>query len=83
MRDFNRLVSEQMKTMDKLLCLQSELEGYKEIEQELQNLNQISKLANIQNEIIRVKQELTEIHHVFETQTEDVIRTYQEKNAIC
>lgn len=83
MRDFNRLVSEQMKTMDKLLCLQSELEGYKEIEQELQSLNQISKLANIQSEITRVKQELTEIHQVFETQTEDVIRTYQEKNAIC
>jgi uncharacterized SAM-dependent methyltransferase len=82
MRDFNCLVSEQMKTMDKLLYLQSELERNVEIEQKLQGLNQISKLENVQTEINRVKLELQKIHQEFERQTEEVIRSYQE-NAIC
>ena len=38
MDHFNRLVSEQMMTMEKLLFLQGELERCQEIEEELQTL---------------------------------------------
>lgn len=83
MEDFNRLVSEQMKTMEKLLYLQTELERCQQVEQELLNLQKQTKLESIQEEIARMKQELKEIHRVFEQQTEEVIRTYQDLNVIC
>lgn len=83
MEDFNRLVSEQMKTMDKLLYLQSELERCQEIEQELKNSQEETKLGNVQSEIIRMKNELKEIHQVFEKQTEEVIRSYQGIKVTC
>jgi hypothetical protein len=83
MEDFNRLVSEQMKTMEKLLYLQAELERCQQVEQELLNLQKQTKLESIQEEIARMKQELKEIHRVFEQQTEEVIRTYQDLNVIC
>ncbi|WP_147535589.1 YgaB family protein [Bacillus marasmi] len=83
MNDFNRLISAQMKTMDKLLEIQTELESSQKIEQELLKLEDATKLALVQSEIIRKKQELREIHEIFEQQTEDVIRTYQELNPIC
>ncbi|MGJ7918932.1 YgaB family protein [Neobacillus sp. LXY-4] len=83
MNNFNRLVSEQMKTMDKLLELQSELERCQEIEQELLKLQEETKLEDVQSEIIRMKKELKEIHQVFEEQTEEVIRSYQGLNVIC
>lgn len=81
--DFNRLVSEQMKTMDKLLCTQSKLEQLKEVERELFEHNKETELIKVQSEISRLKQELKEIHQQFEQQTEEVIRFYQEKNFIC
>ena len=43
MQEFNRLVAEQMKTMDRLLFLQSELERCQEIENELMELQQESQ----------------------------------------
>jgi hypothetical protein len=83
MEDFNRLVAEQMKTMEKLLYLQTELERCQQIELELITLQQQTKLKSIEEEISRMKQELMEIHQVFEKQTEEVIKTYQELNVIC
>jgi hypothetical protein len=83
MEDFNRLVAEQMKTMEKLLYLQSELERCQQIEQELIELQQQTKLNSIKEEIAKMKQELKDIHQIFEKQTEDVIKTYQEINVIC
>ncbi|KON89694.1 hypothetical protein AF332_24725 [Sporosarcina globispora] len=80
MENFNSLVSEQMKTMEKLLYLQSELERCQEIEEELKAIQQETELESVQYEIARMKEELKEIHRVFEEQTEEVIRSYQEIN---
>ncbi|WP_026581722.1 YgaB family protein [Bacillus sp. J33] len=80
MKNFNILVSEQMKTMEKLLYLQSELERCQEIEEELKAIQQETELESVQYEIARMKAELKEIHRVFEEQTEEVIRSYQEVN---
>lgn len=77
MNQFNHLVSEQMKTMEKLLYLQSELERCQEIEEELKILQQETELDSVQFEIERMKTELKEIQQVFEKQTEEVIRSYQ------
>lgn len=83
MNNFNRLISEQMKTMDKLLEIQSELERCQEIEQELVKLQEETKIEDVQADIIRMKKELREIHQIFEQQTEEVIRSYQELNVMC
>lgn len=80
MENFNSLVSEQMKTMEKLLYLQSELERCQEIEEELKAIQQETELESVQYEIARMKEELKEIHRMFEEQTEEVIRSYQEVN---
>lgn len=77
MEDFERLVSEQMKTMEKLLYLQSELERCQELEKELMNLEKQTELKSIQKDIDHMKKELREIHQMFERQTEEVISTYQ------
>jgi DNA mismatch repair ATPase MutS len=78
MDKFNELVSSQMQTMEKLLYLQSELERCQEIENQLDALQQNAELEEIRTEIVRKKQELREIHQMFEKQTEEVIHTYQE-----
>jgi YgaB-like protein len=80
MENFNSLVSEQMKTMEKLLYLQSELERCQEIEEELKAIQQETELESVQYEIIRMKEELKQIHRIFEEQTEEVIRSYQKVN---
>jgi DNA mismatch repair ATPase MutS len=80
MNDFNRLVSEQMATMDKLLFLQAELERCQEVEAELLSLQNETDLDNIQAEIQRMKNELKEIQTIFEKQTEDVINSYRDMN---
>jgi hypothetical protein len=77
MNEFNHLVSEQMKTMEKLLYLQSELERCQEIEEELKILQEETELDSVQYEIERMKIELREIQQIFEKQTEEVIRSYQ------
>lgn len=78
MKSFDLLVTEQMQTMEKLLYLQSELERCEEIEEELKLLQQETELESLQTEIANMKKELREIHRVFECQTEEVIRSYQE-----
>ncbi|EWG08643.1 hypothetical protein LIS77_05535 [Cytobacillus firmus] len=80
MENFNSLVSEQMKTMEKLLYLQSELERCQEIEEELKAIQQETELESVQYEIARMKEELKQIHRIFEEQTEEVIRSYQKVN---
>ncbi|MGM0779760.1 MAG: YgaB family protein [Bacillota bacterium] len=80
MENFNSLVSEQMKTMEKLLYLQSELERCQEIEEELKAIQQETELESVQYEISRMKEELKQIHRIFEEQTEEVIRSYQKVN---
>ena len=80
MENFNSLVSEQMKTMEKLLYLQSELERCQEIEEELKAIQQETELESVQYEISRMTEELKQIHRIFEEQTEEVIRSYQKVN---
>lgn len=80
MDNFNRLVSEQMKTMEKLLFLQAELERCKEVEEELINLQIETELESVQYEIAQMQTDLREIQQMFETQTEEVIRSYRDMN---
>ena len=78
MSDFNRLVYEQMVTMDKLLDLQGELERCQKVEEELHNLQKQTEVESIQNEIKRMKKELYDIQQMFEKQTEEVIQSYRQ-----
>lgn len=81
MEKFNELISTQMQTMEKLLYLQSELERCQEIEKQLDDLKQTTMLEELRTEIALKKQELKEIHQMFERQTEEVIGTYQKLTA--
>ncbi len=63
--------------MEQLLFLQSELERCEEIEEELKMLQAETEIESVQFEIKKMKEELNEIHQLFETQTEEVIKTYQ------
>lgn len=72
-----------MKTMEQLLEIQSELELSQKREQELLERQDVTKLEEVQSDIIRTKQALREIHAIFEQQTEEVIRSYQELKPIC
>ncbi|MEH7355846.1 YgaB family protein [Neobacillus drentensis] len=80
MDQFNRLVSEQMATMEKLLYLQTELERCQQIEEELKSLQNATELDSIQNDIQLMKKELKEIQLIFEKQTDEVINSYREMN---
>ncbi|MDQ0156184.1 YgaB family protein [Robertmurraya andreesenii] len=82
MKDFSRLVSEQMETMEKLLFLQSEIERCQEIENELRELQEEAKRESVCAEIERKKKELKEIHDIFEKQTEELIQSYQDTAAL-
>jgi hypothetical protein len=78
MDQFNRLVSDQLVTMEKLLYLQGELERCQQIEEELQTLQKATDLESVQNDIRLMKKELKEIQTIFEKQTEEVINSYRE-----
>ena len=82
MSQFNKLISEQLETMDKLLFLQSEIERCQEIEKELVELQQQSKLDSIHEEISMMKKELKEIQKVFQNQTNEVIQVYAEEKVL-
>lgn len=81
MEEFNRLINNQLKTMDKLLLLQSEIERCQDIEKQLITLQEESEAVTIQEEIQLMKQELKSIHDMFERQTEEVIRYFQQEQA--
>jgi YgaB-like protein len=76
---FNQLVSEQLATMDKLLFLQAEIERCQKLEEELIELQEMTKVQSLKSEILQKKRELKEIHRIFQEQTDDVIRSYQEE----
>lgn len=80
---FNELVSVQLCTMDKLLYLQSEIERCQALEEELIELQEMTKVESIQKEILRKKKDLREIQKTFQEQTDEVIRSYQkEQNGV-
>ncbi|OIU68869.1 YgaB family protein [Rossellomorea aquimaris] len=76
---FNQLVSEQLATMDKLLFLQAEIERFQKLENDLIELQELTKVQSLKTEIFQKKRELKEIHRIFQEQTDDVIRSYQEE----
>lgn len=82
MDKFSRLIGEQLDTMEKLLFLQAELERCQSLEKDLLALQQESNLEDIQMEIIRMKNELKEIHAIFERQTEELINSYSQPSAM-
>lgn len=67
MNEFDRLISEQLRTMEKLLFLQSEVERCQEV----------SEGDSVREKLKQKKNELEEIQEVFEKQTEEVIRHFQ------
>jgi hypothetical protein len=75
--NFDQLVGEQLKTMDKLLYLQSEIERCQDIKSQLIALQDEAKVHSVQVEIEQMKIELNKIQQVFEQQTEEVIRSYE------
>ncbi|WP_010170982.1 YgaB family protein [Bacillus coahuilensis] len=77
MERFTFLVGEQLKTMDQLLFLQSEIERCQDIQRELEEMEQEAELESLLNEIKRKKEELRQIQQQFEYQTEAVIESYQ------
>jgi chromosome segregation and condensation protein ScpB len=79
MNRFDQLVNEQLRTMDKLLFIQSEIERCQQLEKELVILQNQTELDSIQEEISKMKIELRHIQETFEMQTEEVIRTYQDR----
>ena len=81
MNKFDRLIGEQLRTMEKLLFLQSEIERCQEIEQQLCALHDMSKGDNVKEVIEQKRNELEEIQEVFEKQTEEVIRHFQLEQA--
>ncbi|MGG4167521.1 YgaB family protein [Rossellomorea vietnamensis] len=78
---FNELVSVQLDTMDKLLYLQSEIERCQALEEELIELQEMTKVESIQKEILRKKKDLREIQKTFQEQTDEVIRSYQKEQS--
>ncbi|MCA0149234.1 hypothetical protein LCD52_10565 [Rossellomorea vietnamensis] len=78
---FNELVSVQLCTMDKLLYLQSEIERCQALEEELIELQEMTKVESIQKEILRKKKDLREIQKTFQEQTDEVIRSYQKEQS--
>lgn len=79
---FNVLVKEQMKTMEKLLLLQQEIERCQQMEKELKELQDIAGMRNLESEMDEMRKKLKEIQKVFEAQTDEVIRTYQEQTGV-
>ncbi|MTH55469.1 hypothetical protein GKZ89_18925 [Bacillus mangrovi] len=77
MSKFDLLVGEQLKTMDRLLELQGEVERCQRIERELERLQSEDRLKVVQGEIQEMKRELYLIQTMFEEQTEEVIRSYK------
>jgi hypothetical protein len=77
LKDFDLLVGNQLQTMEKLLCLQSEIERCQQLKEQLSNLPDEIKCKEIESEIDFMKDELHMIQKVFEKQTEEVILSYQ------
>jgi YgaB-like protein len=77
--EFNQLVADQVKTMDKLLFLESEIERCQKLEAELAELQQLTKVQSVKIEINQMKEELKIIQNIFREQTEQIILTYQQE----
>ena len=81
MKSFEELVNEQMIIMDKLLHMQTELDRYMDLEEELRNRKNATDLVSVQEDITEMKRELDSIQTIFMQLTEKVIESYQSKAA--
>ena len=81
MKSFEELVNEQMLIMDKLLNMQTELDHYRELEEELRNRKKEQDLLSVQDDIMEMKKELNSIQNIFMQLTERVIESYQTKSS--
>ncbi|ARJ20277.1 stress-induced protein [Bacillus mycoides] len=77
MNDFDKLVGEQLETMDELLKLQSHLEKYQQIEMSERNTCDKKELHFIRQEIYRTEIALKLLHEKFEQQTNNVIQSFE------
>lgn len=75
MTEFDRLISEQLRTMERLLFVQSEIDKYQEMKSQLCALQGIDN--DVEQEIEQYKIELEEIQERFNKQTEEVIFHFQ------
>lgn len=75
---FDLAVAEQLKTMDRLLYLQSEIERCQNVEKQLNDIEEAAnKLRELKDDIAQMKKDLRDIQLVFENQTEEAIKSYQ------
>ena len=81
MKTFEELVNEQMVIMDKLLQMQTELDRYMDLEEELRSRKNVVDLLSVQDDIHEMKKELDTIQTIFMQLTEKVIESYQSKSA--
>ncbi|MBE7148238.1 stress-induced protein [Bacillus mycoides] len=77
MNDFDKLVGEQLETMDELLKLQSHLEKYQQIEMSGRDTCDKKELHFIRQEIYRTEIALKLLHEKFEEQTNNVIQSFE------
>lgn len=74
---FDMAVAEQLKTMDRLLLLQGEIERNQKLEEQMQQIKEeAEKLRKLKEDIEKMKEELAEIQSIFEAQTEEAIRSF-------
>ena len=82
MKDFDKLVGEQLETMDELLKLQSHLEKYQQIEMNEKDTWAKKELHFIRQEIYRTEVALKMLHEKFEEQTNSVIQSFTTEKMI-
>lgn len=82
MQVFDELVSRQLETMDQLIKIQEEIERCQEIENQLFELEDLSKLSTIQDEIHIMRTELKAIQNTFLAQTQQIIKSFSEEKKL-
>jgi|APAga8741243855_1050100.scaffolds.fasta_scaffold04598_4 hypothetical protein len=83
MQVFDELVSRQLETMDQLIKIQEEIERCQEIENQLFELEDLSKLSSIQDEIHIMRSELKAIQDTFLIQTQQIIKSFSDERKIA
>jgi YgaB-like protein len=82
MQVFDELVSRQLETMDQLIKIQEEIERCQEIENQLFELEDLSKLSSIQDEINIMRTELKAIQNTFLLQTQQIIKSFSDERKL-
>ncbi|MBO9130959.1 YgaB family protein [Bacillus sp. 165] len=82
MKQFNDLVTEQMKIMDQLLYLQGEAERCEEIKATLSEFQDEAKIRRLEEEMHKIQQQLKHIQETFEKQTLEVIQSFEKERAV-